>query len=102
MSDSMPPAPPTNDAYSAPGTTAGRFNVLAIVSFILGIVGFFVSIFGVVSLVALILGIVSRNQAGKAGQRGRGLALAAIILGAVGVVFTIIGLIVGLNHGLLG
>lgn len=103
MSDSMPPAPRSNDAYGAPGGTAaaGRFNPLAIVSLILGIVGFFIGLFGIVGAVALVLGLVARSQIARTGQRGRGMALAGIILGAIALVFTIVGLIVGYTHGVM-
>ena len=62
-----------------------KFNVLAIVGFVLSL---FLSIIGA------ILGVIALVQIKRTGQRGRGLALAAII---IGVVFFIIGVIVDIT-----
>ena len=67
---------PVNPAPAA----GGRFSVLAIVAFI---VAFFISILGV------ILGIVAVVQINRTGDRGKGLAIAAIIIGAI---FFLIGI----------
>ncbi|BDZ49121.1 hypothetical protein GCM10025867_13620 [Frondihabitans sucicola] len=100
MSDSLPPtAPPSNDAYGTPAAASGRWNPLAIISLIAGIVGFFFSLYGVISLVALVLGLLGRRQIAGSGQRGRGLALAGIILGIIGIVLEVILIIVGASHG---
>lgn len=57
----------------------------------LGIASLVLSILGV-HLVGLILGIVALNQSKKAGHKN-GLALAGIIIGAIGLVFVVIGTI---------
>jgi hypothetical protein len=100
MSDSLPPAaPPSNDAYAAPGATAGRLNGLSIASLVLGIAGvtFILTFSGITGLVALVLGIIARGQIRRTGQRGSGFALAGIILGAVGVVIGVVALILVLT-----
>lgn len=61
--------------------TTEKFNVLSIVGFIL-------SIF--LSIVGTILGIIALVQISRTGQRGRGLAWAAVI---IGVVFFVIGVV---------
>jgi hypothetical protein len=63
-------------------TTTEKFNVLSIVGFILA---FFLSIVGA------ILGVIALVQINRTGQRGRGLAWAAVI---IGVVFFIVGIVV--------
>lgn len=68
---------------SSPGAPAQRdtYNVLAIVGFI---ASFFVSIVGIV------LGFVALSQIKRTGEKGRGLALAAIIIGFVAIALTIL------------
>lgn len=65
----------------SPGT-----NALAIVSLIAGIVW----IFGFGSLVAVVTGAIALSQISKQGQSGRGMAIAGIALGAVGLLGAIL------------
>ncbi|WP_348787839.1 DUF4190 domain-containing protein [Leifsonia sp. NPDC080035] len=67
--------------YGAYQPAQPGWNVLAIVGFILA---FFVSIVGV------ILGFVALSQIKKTGEQGRGLAIAAIIIGFAEIVIGII------------
>lgn len=87
MSESQPPpyTPPTPDTYGPPNYVpyAGqpfpqepKYNVLAIVSFVCA---FFVS------LAAVICGHISLSQIKKTGEKGRGLALAGVIMGYLGL-----------------
>ena len=62
-----------------------RYNVLAIVSFISS---FFIS------LVAVITGHIALSQIGKTGEKGRGLAIAGLVLGYLGILSGIIFLVV--------
>lgn len=73
-------------------------NGLAIASLILSAVGLL--LFGVPGLVGLVLGIVSIRQIGssRGAQRGRGLAVAGIVVGSVVVVIWILALIGFLSH----
>lgn len=68
-----------------PGTDATRkLNSMALLGFVLA---FFISIGGVaVSVAALV-------QIGKTGERGKGLAIAGIVIGAVSILLTIIAII---------
>lgn len=56
-------------------------NGLATASLILGILGFF--LYGIPSIVGLILGLVALKQIKDHGQAGRGLAITGIVLGAI-------------------
>lgn len=72
--------------YAAPyGSPAPKTNVLAIVSLVSA---FFIS------LVAVITGHLALSQIKKTGEGGRGLAIAGLILGYVGIVGGIIAIIV--------
>lgn len=68
-------------SYQAPGQVAQKTNTLAIVSLVSA---FFIS------LVAVITGHIALNQIKQTGEGGRGLALAGVILGYIGIVFGII------------
>ncbi len=65
-----------------PAPAQPRWNTVAIIgfvlSFFLGLIGSIVSIIGFV-------------QAGKNGERGRGLAIAGIVIGLLGTILYIIG-----------
>ncbi|MFF2387720.1 DUF4190 domain-containing protein [Agromyces sp. NPDC058104] len=83
-----PPAAPAAPAYAAPayGAPAStKTNVLAIVSLVSA---FFIS------LVAVITGHIALSQIKKTGEQGRGLAIAGLILGYIGLVVGIIWIIV--------
>lgn len=69
-------------------STSDRYNVLAIVGFV---GSFFVAIVGIV------LGFIALSQIKRTGEKGRGLALAAVIIGFVAIiayVIVIIGFVV--------
>ena len=76
----------TPQPYASAGTPAqsDKTNVLAIVGLILAIF---------VPLVGVILGFVARSQIKRTGEKGAGLALAAII---VGFALIVLGIIVGI------
>lgn len=79
------PAPPAyGQPYGQP-TGPDKYNVLAIVSFVSS---FFIS------LVAVITGHIALSQIGKTGEKGRGLAIAGLVLGYLGILTGIIILVV--------
>jgi peptidyl-prolyl cis-trans isomerase B (cyclophilin B) len=75
----------SSPSYSASQNVQPRFNAMAIAAFI---VVFFASVVG------LVLGYVALSQIKHSHENGRGLALAAVILGWVGTIGAI--LLVGL------
>ncbi|GAA4147887.1 DUF4190 domain-containing protein [Leifsonia shinshuensis] len=103
MSDSdlnpqpLPPQQPQPQygAYQPPAQPG--YNTMSIVAFILA---FFVSIVGI------ILGFVALSQIKRTGEQGRGLALAAVIIGfvevAIGIlvfILVLVGLGIAASHG---
>ena len=78
--------------YRAP-TAVGGNNGKAIASMILGIAGIFTC--GLASIVAVILGHVSRGEIKRSGgrQQGSGMALAGLILGYIMLVL-LVGIII--------
>jgi hypothetical protein len=82
---SMPGAAPANP--TAPKSTNG----LAIASMVLGILW----VYWIGSILALIFGYVAKGQINASGgqQGGRGMAIAGIVLGWVGIVFLCLGIV---------
>jgi hypothetical protein len=88
-----PPAPTPPTAPPAYGQQPGgygyqstpRTNGLAIASLVLGIAQIFLCIIG--GILALVFGYISRRQIDESGgtQGGRGMAIAGIILGWIGI-----------------
>ena len=74
----------------APGPSYGppRRNGLAIASLCCGIGQILIGILA--GIPALVLGIIALNQINTRGESGRGMAIAGIILGAIGILATII------------
>lgn len=94
----QPPAYPPPGAPGGYGGGPGGYgggepknNVLAIVGLVTGILGLIPCCWGIFSIAALVLGIIGNKQIGESGgtQKGEGMAKAAIILGAVGLILNI-------------
>ena len=94
-----PPAPGYWPAPQAPGfVPVSSTNGLAIASLVLGILW----LFWLGSLVGLILGLVALKQIKNRNQGGRGIAIAGVVLGIVGLVLFVVVLIAGASTGSLG
>lgn len=76
------PAPgPEPAPVPAPAPARARLNPLALVSFVVALLG--------LGLAAVVLGHVALVQAGRAGERGRGFAIAGLVLGYLGVLLAL-------------
>jgi hypothetical protein len=92
MQTSLPPAPPI---------PAQKTNILSIISLIAGILGLLLVCLGLIPLVgwvfalfggifgiaALVLGFLGMNQVKKNAEKGRGLAIAGLVIGILLVVW---------------
>jgi hypothetical protein len=99
---------PAQPGYGAPGqgdynpqayatAPAAKTNVLAIVSLIASIAGIVIFWF-IGSVVGIICGHISLNQIKKTGEEGRGLAVAGLIVGYVGIALSLIaGVIIAIS-----
>ncbi|AMB57709.1 DUF4190 domain-containing protein [Microterricola viridarii] len=97
----VPPAPqyaaPAAPQYGAPqygapanyGQPGGapKTNTFAIVSLVASVVGFFT---GITFLVGIIFGHIALSQIKKSGENGRGMAIAGLVIGYIGLVLGII------------
>ncbi|RFA17617.1 DUF4190 domain-containing protein [Subtercola boreus] len=71
---------------SVANTSPAPMNVLSVVGFVLSLVGF--------NVIAIILGAVGLSQIKRTGQRGRGFAIAAIVIGLVSIMIGVIIIII--------
>jgi hypothetical protein len=83
--------PPPGGYGPGPYGQPPRTNGMAIASLILGILW----ICGIGSIMALIFGLVARNQIrdSRGQQQGDGMAIAGIVLGGIGVALLVLGVI---------
>ncbi len=87
-----PPPPAAAPYVTAPPAAAGtKSNGLAVGSLVAGIVSFIFNPILLVSIAAIVLGVIARGKIKKdPGLKGNGMATAGIILGVVSVVISII------------
>lgn len=67
---------------TVPASTKAPMNVLAVVGFVLSLVGF--------SVISIVLGAIALSQIKRKGERGRGFALAAIWIGVLATIIWIV------------
>lgn len=95
---SVPPPPPPMGGV--PGGVPQGNNGLAVASLVVGIIGFLCCAFGFIpGAIAVVLGLVSKNQIKQTGQNGSGMATAGVVLGAICVVWSIFWFIFSLSSG---
>lgn len=73
---------PAPQSYGAPAAGPDKYNVLAIVSLVTAVL--------FLQLVAIITGHIALSQIKKTGEKGRGLAIAGLIVGYAGIAIGII------------
>ncbi len=87
-------AVPQGNVAPAPAKAEEPGKVLGIISLVSGILSI-VCCGGITSIVAIILGVISKNKQ----KENNGLATAGIILGVIGIVLCVISIIVGIIIG---
>ncbi len=108
-------APPPASGYPTPqGVPYGaggypaqqRTNPLAIVSFVAGLCFIIPGLNGIAWLVAIITGFISLNQIRRTAERGRGFAIAGVVIGfatvLLGIIFAVILVAVFASNPQLG
>ncbi len=86
-------------AAPVPAAATGKFSALGIVGFILSLVSWFVALYGIVAIAGVVFSALGMKQC-NAGFKGKGLAIAGLVLSIISLVFTlitvvIIGMIIG-------
>jgi Domain of unknown function (DUF4190)/Domain of unknown function (DUF1707) len=86
----LPPAPPARPTFVR---TSAPTNGLAIASLVLGLLW----MWWMGSVLAVVFGHIALKQIARSGQSGRGLALAGVVLGYIGLATLVFALIVALG-----
>lgn len=73
-------------------------NPLAIAGFVVSLVSILLSVFGVVSIVGIVLSSVGLYNATNKGKTGKGLAIAGLVIGICRLVLTIAFIIFAVNY----
>lgn len=84
-------APGYTDPYGSYAPV--KTNTLAVISMVASIVGFLWILPFIGSLAGVIMGHISLRQIAASGEKGRGMALAGLIVGYVGLALFVIGII---------
>lgn len=71
-----------------------KMNTMALVGFILGIISFFINIWGVVGIVACVFSGVGLGNFDRETENNRWMAVTGLILGIIGIIFGIIAVII--------
>ncbi len=92
------PAPQPPPAYAQAAPQTAKTNGFAIASLVLGILW----LYWVGSILALVFGYIAKRRIDASGgmETGRGMAIAGIVLGWIGVAILVILLIAGIGIGL--
>jgi len=84
-----------NQQPSVQQTESSQTNKMALAGFITSIVGFIVATI-IIAPVATILSAIGLSQINKTGEKGKGLAIAGVIIGIVSIILVIIGYATGI------
>jgi Domain of unknown function (DUF4190) len=89
-----PPPQPATPSYSYGSSSTSKTNGFAIASLACSIGGFFVC--GIGFILGVVFGYIAKNQIDQSGgtQQGRGMAIAGIIVGWIGIALGVIALVV--------
>ena len=72
-----------------PYESAAPYSGVAVACMVLGIISMFINPLTILGILALILGLVALPQTAGGVRRGRGMAIAGIILGCIAVIYFI-------------
>lgn len=104
-----PPPPPPGGGYGPPpggygpgyGGQAPSNSVMAIISLVTGILGVICCGSWIFAIAALILGFLARKEIAESGgmKTGGGMATAGLVLGAIGIVISLVWTILWIATG---
>ena len=70
-----------------------KFSAMGIVGFILSLVSLFVGLYGTVALAGIIFSAIGIKQCGTGAFKGKGMAIAGLVISIISLVLTLISLI---------
>ncbi len=72
---------------------SNKNNGLAIAGFVVSLVSIFFNFYCITGIVGIILSVIGLKKSSELGGKGKGMAIAGIILGVVGIVIGIIAIV---------
>lgn len=78
-----------NNSYIQPMKNSS-YNIMCIIGFAMSMVSLFLNFLGLVSIAGTILSIVGVVQCGKSNEKGKGFAIAGIIIGIISILLYVI------------
>jgi hypothetical protein len=81
-------------AYAAQPVVSTQQNALAITGLCLSIVSLFIGFFGTVPIAGVVVSVLGYRKSVELGGKGRGLAIAGIIVGGISLVLLLGGLVI--------
>lgn len=70
-----------------------KYNVCAIVGFVLSLVSLFFSLYGAVTVASVVLSAIALKEIKATNEKGRGLAIAGLVIGIFTLVMTVVAVI---------
>lgn len=62
-------------------------NIMAVVGFVLGLISIFIDFFGIIGIIAIVLSVAGYMGCTQHNQKGKGRAIAGIILGLIAAIY---------------
>ena len=88
-----PAAAPTPEPPQASPSAAAPVNIYCVIGFSLSCASFLLTFFGLTALAGLILSVIGLRQLPVKGERGKGFAVAGIIIAVVSLILLVLALI---------
>ena len=70
-----------------------KLNIMALIGFVVGCISIFLNFWGIVGIVALIFSVVGFVQINNSNEKGKGFAIAGMIMGGFSIIYGFIVLI---------
>ena len=88
----VPPAPPPPQAQVHQPSASGSYNGLAVAGFVVSLVSLFINFWGIIGIVGLILSAFGMQKVKLLNQKGRGLAIAGLVIGIISAVWGLLSI----------
>ena len=88
------PTKETTSSTTNEPTETKKINILCIIGFVLSLISLFLSLYGIVPIASLVLSIIGVVQAGKKGEKLKGLGIAGICVSVGSFIYTVFVLII--------
>lgn len=70
-----------------------KTNGAAVAGFVLSIVGLFLTLWGIIPIIGIVLSAIALKTIGQTGEKGKGLAIAGLVIGIIDLVWVLFAFI---------